>query len=192
MYHLPQLQYIREHWGFLCFNNNNNKNIKIMCYWVNLNNNRLNTTIYFWTFDFLSFPVLLMVVFWNWSKGGRKCGLIIHLLYAKTLQVLQQEKTGSSWHVCYAILLGTKVKNKKLVHTLLQREPKLNWAPGHCVCLTNLFPVRENHQNINKNVKIFRNRFGIISHQHNHVTIKLFLPHCSWVLQGIKKPLVGL
>lgn len=55
MYHLSHLQYIREHWGFLCFNNNN-KNIKIMCYWVNLNN-RLNTTIYFWTFDFLSFPV---------------------------------------------------------------------------------------------------------------------------------------
>lgn len=57
-----------------------------------------------------SLVLLLMVVFWNWSKGGRKCGLVIHLLYAKTLQVLQQEKAGSSWHVCHAILLGTKVK----------------------------------------------------------------------------------
>ncbi len=149
MYHLPQLQYIREHWGFLCFNNNNNKNIKIMCYWVNLNNNWLNYHLFlniWFSFFPSSFNGCVLKLEQRWEKVWANYTLAL----CKDSSGPPARENGQQLACLLCYTLGYQSEEQKTgAHTTAARA-KTELSPGHCVCLTNLFPVRENHQNINK------------------------------------------
>ncbi len=82
---------------------------------------------------FLSQSLMLQ---WLCFETGAKVGESVGWLYTYFMQRLFRSSSRRKRAAVgmFAMLYSWVPKwSKKLVHTLLQREPKLNWAPGHCV-----------------------------------------------------------
>ncbi len=94
-----------------------------------------------WTLPFISAHLICflsqsLVLQWLCFETGAKVAESVGWLYTYFMQRLFRSSSRRKRAAVgmFAMLYSWVPKwSKKLVHTLLQREPKLNWAPGHCV-----------------------------------------------------------